>query len=246
MANGGYIHGLRKPHNFPYCDLLQVYETCSHNLMHKEKASLFNFALGGGYCNEGQRRQRKTSAVNKLLCLEEYIQNLKTNPDLRIEVVQNYTEREFKGLASNFLQTKNNKVEKANTLQDILDSLKRSHSFIIVNNWCLYIELTAEMLFKEIQLKCYNVNGAQHQFHYSKLYIEEHLLLKFVEDNSSRYDYNLINKILTAPHEGFFRIPSSTKIGQISENLNTYLLGKFKRNFFIINTLFNKNINSIS
>ena len=48
LSDGGYLHGLKSPANYQQAEEVQIYETCSHNLLHSERASLFNHSLVGG------------------------------------------------------------------------------------------------------------------------------------------------------------------------------------------------------
>ena len=89
------LHGIKSLWHYPLAENMQIYETVSHNLLHYEKASIFNKIQAGGYTNDGQRRQRNKVSKQKLKCLNVFFDNVKQVPDLRTEIVISFRKEEL-------------------------------------------------------------------------------------------------------------------------------------------------------
>ena len=124
------LHGIKSLWHYPLAENMQIYETVSHNLLHYEKASIFNKIQAGGYTNDGQRRQRNKVSKQKLKCLNVFFDNVKQVPDLRTEIVISFTKEEFLGLPVNFVQRKDSLIPQANVLKKIMDCLVERNCFI--------------------------------------------------------------------------------------------------------------------
>ena len=165
-----------------------------------------------GYYNDRQRRQKKWGSEKKLKCLKRFVDTVQEVPDLRTEIVISFTKEEFLAVDENFLGRSDSRFPQANVLRKIIDVLEKEKCFLLIKEWKYYIKSIGSSLVEELEEKCHNNSGGHGKNFYTALYYVENLLLKFTEDNPTRYDKKTIDKLLLSPKDGFYRLPYGNEL----------------------------------
>lgn len=217
---------------FPHYDYVQAYETTAHLISkHNEYYSLFSYVLG----LEDIEIKEEIKGEQMINQLTRYIEGIKFAADLRIEVVLSGTR--WAQINEQHMQFA---PDVEGSIGNFVSCLVREKCIVRMTNWREYVECTSEKLLKALKYACSPEMHCLNRSRLNEIYLNEQLLLKWIEDNSLRFDTAIVT-MLKWPAEKSYGLVRKTDFQNSHAALEKLNVKRnYKVNFSKSNKLFNR------